>query len=152
MPVFALTCLSFFWLFFLLGSVVFVVRARRERGLASYIEEHGSTIPGQIVSHRKRSTGRAGVLYSVTYQYACDGKPYTNEQIVTRDHYDALNDGQQVSVRYLPLVPTTAMLAGADRDDAGAKRQSLTALFSIVMAIILLISVGALSLALLGQH
>lgn len=152
MPVFYLICLSFFLLFFLLGSVVFIVRARRERGLISYIEEHGNTVKGQIVSHRRRSTGRGGTVYYVTYQYECDGKVYTSEQMISRDHYDALKDGEQVSVRYLPLVPATAMLAGVDRDDAGTKRQSLTALLYLVVAIILIISIGALSMAFLGQH
>lgn len=152
MPVFFLICMSFFLLFFLLGSVVLIVRARRERGLTAYIEERGSTIKGQIVSHRRLSTGRGGVVCYVTYQYECDGKLYTSEQMVSRDHYDALKDGEQVSVRYLPLVPSTAILAGNDRDDARAKRQSMAALLSIVVAIILVISIGALCIALLGQH
>jgi len=72
--------------------------------------------------------------------------------MVSRDHYDALKDGEQVSVRYLPLVPSTAILAGDDRDDARAKRQSMAALLSIVVAIIFVISIGAVCMALLGQH
>jgi hypothetical protein len=152
MAVFFLICLSFFLLFFLLGGAVFIVRARREKGLAAYLEEHGSTMQGQIISHRRRSTGRGGVVYYVMYQYECDGKLYSSEQMVTRDHFGALKDGEQVSVRSLPPVPTTAMLAGDNRDDARAKRQGITALFSMVVALILVISIVALWMALLGQH
>lgn len=153
MIAFELVIISIFLLYLLLTGIVSAVQAHRDRELISYLNEHGSTTLGQIVSHRVPGTGTRRVrTFFVTYRYEIDGQVYTHEQIVRKDHFNTLRDGESVSVRYLPLVPTTAMLTGKDRDDAQAQRHRTNALLGFGFASLFLLFILLLLVVVLGRH
>ena len=132
-------------LIFLVMGTLQMVRARAEAQLAVELATTGRPVRGEITSHITRTQGRRN-FWSVCYQYHQDGRVYEGEQEVSRDHYQLLQNGDEVALRYLQNDPYVAVLADEDRDDARMRRYRNAALgqlgLSLVCVLLLIFSLS----------
>jgi hypothetical protein len=75
-----------------------------------------------VIVSRRTSSGKS-TSYYVTFKFTpttgdFQGKPVSVEQSVSRDAYNRLADGSEVSISYVPTAPTMALLAGSDADNS----------------------------------
>jgi len=132
-------------LIFLVTGILQLVRARGEARLATELATSGQPIRGEINAHVIHTQGRRS-LWAVTYRYRVDNHLYEGEQEVSRDHYQLLNDGDEVALRYQQNDPYVAVLADEDRDDARMRRYRKAALaqlgLSLVCVLLLIFSLS----------
>lgn len=80
----------------------------------------GLKAQGKITGRRLRNGGKAA-RFMVTYQF--DVKPtelkqtYESEQQISWRHYQRLEEGTEVQIRYLPFHPQISRMWGDDRDN-----------------------------------
>ena len=108
------------------------------------MRREGVTVEGTITARRKQRmyTHRdTNASYFVTYQYVFEGRHFTHEQRVSKQHYEEWDLSMPVVVRLLPSEPSVAEVL----DDALERRGAPWALFFVILAM-LFFAVGFLGL------
>jgi Protein of unknown function (DUF3592) len=120
-------------------AVAFLIAALREWWLQKRLETNGRETNGEITELRNDS--RAGVNYrTAEYTYEVNAHPsLVTIQPISGEHYNRLQKGDLVTVRYLPTGPHIARLAGKDRDDANRRALQSRALLILGVWVILLV-------------
>jgi hypothetical protein len=120
-------------------AAAFLIAALREWWLQKRLETEGQETRGEIIELRNDS--RAGVNYrTVEYTYEVNAHPaHATIQPISGEHYNRLQKGDLVSVRYLPMEPHIARLAGKDHDDANRRALQFRALLILGVWVILLV-------------
>lgn len=97
--------------FVLLGvaMVVIIRQSKREKTLGKALQLQGRSITGQILKQRVEEVGRGCRCY-LTYQYVFEGTTYEYEQRVKVEGFNAVRDGEGVTLLLFPRDPSTPRL------------------------------------------
>jgi len=120
------------------AALVYLAFALAESRKIANLEQNGLTVDGKVTSFEIKVGSRGGSVCRASYAYECEGKSYACEQRVKRTHL--LAQETQVKVRCLPQDPWTAMLTGADRDDAYRTEMYMKAIALFALAAFLAIA------------
>ena len=134
--------LVIFWFLGSVGTGYACVVATRVLRDGWRLRRRGVSIEGSITAHRKERIYKhrdTNATYSVTYQYVYEGTAYTQEQQVSKEHYELWGTGKTMLVRCLPSQPGVAMLV-----DDGLERRWAPLVWLLTLVATLFFVVGLL--------
>src|SRR5258708_2615414 len=120
-------------------AAAFLIAALREWWLQKRLDTAGQETNGELIELRNDS--RAGVNYrTAEFTYEVNAHlSHATIQPISGEHYNRLQKGDLVTVRYLPAEPRIARLAGKDRDDANRRALQSRALLILGIWVILVV-------------